>query len=595
MVYYWRKKKSTSEPGAYRGPARVICQEDNSLVWLSDGRHLIRAAPEQLRLGCELDEELVSAEEACRVVNISDVLKSSRHGGIEDISSEDPPDNNHDDDNPPEDLEDHNDEDEQDDKSMGIKIPPMLRPELPAPGEAIELGPKVDLQRREAHRKRYQENHRRRIKEFKEIQAKVELAKNKKKTTTTPSTQAPIAVEDKKKTAVVVEGFVENRVRTLEAERTQGRTKSRSPHREVAGTTPTSLSSRLKPRPMTKLLLSPSPTRTRASSVPVEGVRRSQRVRAPPERFGFEQQHRPPPDKTPRLDEQQTSSMIDDTGGMLGDGSDTSWMDMITEVCEININIDQRDVEVWMNDLLPEKTGLLDLILTNSEEGWSNNYNKNKKKSSLQVRRDRIEIKMRDLDANDRKLILEAKKKELATFMQYKAIKMLSRQGISKNKLVPMKWVLTWKEVDEDGTKKKKGKARLVAIGYKDPESATSRVEAPTQSRVARNVQLQVARGLDHDLIKGDISGAFLQGEVDRGRHLYGVPPKDVLKILGVPEGHVMEFLKQIYGLTTAPRGFFLKVVRDLKWLGWEPRVGSVHMDIERSRWQYHCNVWNAR
>ena len=31
-----------------------------------------------------------------------------------------------------------------------------------------------------------------------------------------------------------------------------------------------------------------------------------------------------------------------------------------------------------------------------------------------------------------------------------------------------------------------------------------------------------------------------------------------------------MEFLKQIYGFTTAPRGFFLKVVRDLKWLGWE-------------------------
>ena len=34
-------------------------------------------------------------------------------------------------------------------------------------------------------------------------------------------------------------------------------------------------------------------------------------------------------------------------------------MNMIAEVCEceININIDQRDVEVWMNDLLPEKTG----------------------------------------------------------------------------------------------------------------------------------------------------------------------------------------------------------------------------------------------
>ena len=54
-----------------------------------------------------------------------------------------------------------------------------------------------------------------------------------------------------------------------------------------------------------------------------------------------------------------------------GDDGDekSSWMDMITEVCEININIDHRDVEVWMNDLLPEKTGLLDLILTNSEQG----------------------------------------------------------------------------------------------------------------------------------------------------------------------------------------------------------------------------------
>ena len=79
-------------------------------------------------------------------------------------------------------------------------------------------------------------------------------------------------------------------------------------------------------------------------------------------------------------------------------------------MCEININIDQRDVEVWMNDLLPEKTGLLDLILTNSEQGWDdNNYNRKKKKSNLQVRKNRIEIKMGDLDTNDRKLILETK------------------------------------------------------------------------------------------------------------------------------------------------------------------------------------------
>ena len=42
--------------------------------------------------------------------------------------------------------------DEQDDKTMGLKIPPLLRPDLPVPGEAVELGPRVDLQRREVHR-----------------------------------------------------------------------------------------------------------------------------------------------------------------------------------------------------------------------------------------------------------------------------------------------------------------------------------------------------------------------------------------------------------------------------------------------------------
>ena len=134
-----------------------------------------------------------------------------------------------------------------------------------------------------------------------------------------------------------------------------------------------------------------------------------------------------------------------------------------------------------------------------------------------------------------------------------------------------MRWVLTWKEDDEGN---KKGKARLVAIGYKDPDSAVKRVEAPTQSRVARNVQLQVARSLDHDLIKGDISGAFLQGDRDPGRHLYGVPPPDVLKLLKVPDHYVMEFLKQIYGLTTAPRGWRSSrmVSRRVGWMAPSPK-----------------------
>ena len=54
----------------------VICQEDNSLIWLTDGRKLIRAAPEQIRVGSELDEEMVSLEKATRSINISEVLSA---------------------------------------------------------------------------------------------------------------------------------------------------------------------------------------------------------------------------------------------------------------------------------------------------------------------------------------------------------------------------------------------------------------------------------------------------------------------------------------------------------------------------------------
>ena len=99
-------------------------------------------------------------------------------------------------------------------------------------------------------------------------------------------------------------------------------------------------------------------------------------MRAPPERYGFEPQ--PPPDKTPRRE-----THADASGIPTGDDGDekTSWLNSVTEVCEINIDIDQRDVEVWMNDLLPEKTCLLDLILTNSEQGWNDhNSNRNKKR-----------------------------------------------------------------------------------------------------------------------------------------------------------------------------------------------------------------------
>ena len=51
LVLYWLKKKSPNRlaAGRWHGPAKVICQEGSSTVWISHGPKILRCAPEHLR------------------------------------------------------------------------------------------------------------------------------------------------------------------------------------------------------------------------------------------------------------------------------------------------------------------------------------------------------------------------------------------------------------------------------------------------------------------------------------------------------------------------------------------------------------------
>ena len=50
-VLYWVKKSSPNRlaAGRWHGPAKVVCREGSSIVWLAHGTNIIRAAPENLR------------------------------------------------------------------------------------------------------------------------------------------------------------------------------------------------------------------------------------------------------------------------------------------------------------------------------------------------------------------------------------------------------------------------------------------------------------------------------------------------------------------------------------------------------------------
>ena len=51
LVLYWLKKKSPNRlaAGRWHGPAKVICQEGSSTVWISHGPKILRCAPKHLR------------------------------------------------------------------------------------------------------------------------------------------------------------------------------------------------------------------------------------------------------------------------------------------------------------------------------------------------------------------------------------------------------------------------------------------------------------------------------------------------------------------------------------------------------------------
>eukprot|EP00439_Symbiodinium_sp_Y106_P059604 s171_g8.t1 len=132
-----------------------------------------------------------------------------------------------------------------------------------------------------------------------------------------------------------------------------------------------------------------------------------------------------------------------------------------------------------------------------------------------------------NLDHKDRARMDEAMAREISEVLRSQAIK-AAAAGLSeeqvRDRLIPMRWILTWKPVP-DGTPperntnevasadgKHKAKARIVLIGYKHPDLArrnarTGQPElltaSPTLSRLGRNMLLQAAAFDQHSLPAG--------------------------------------------------------------------------------------------
>ena len=181
------------------------------------------------------------------------------------------------------------------------------------------------------------------------------------------------------------------------------------------------------------------------------------------------------------------------------------------------------------------------------------------------LRRKAVEVSERRLSPEDKEKFRGAKAAEVRNFVAAKAFEALPPHlRPSPEQAISMRWILTWKQLDNGGVKPK---ARAVLLGYQDPQYEYRSTTAPVMTRLTRQLFLQASANLKWKIAKGDVSGAFLQGR-DYPNDLYCVPCDEILAEMGLPPGTVTRLKKACYGLVEAPLEWYRTVAEYLESLG---------------------------
>ena len=161
----------------------------------------------------------------------------------------------------------------------------------------------------------------------------------------------------------------------------------------------------------------------------------------------------------------------------------------------------------------------------------------------------------------------EAMTKELSQVLAANAVRRLSQEeelNLKPERLLRMRWVLTWKYT-EGGDRK--AKARLVILVYP--------TAAPTLGKMSRHLLLQVCALHKLRVYFGGVSSAFLQTSAsEEHQELTIKAPPEVGYLFsdsaGKPARYV-RLMKPFYGLTSAHRAWWLDITQKLSQLGWKP------------------------
>lgn len=173
-------------------------------------------------------------------------------------------------------------------------------------------------------------------------------------------------------------------------------------------------------------------------------------------------------------------------------------------------------------------------------------------------------------------MFVEAKNKEIQSWLDTQTVCRILRNKITHNNILKRRWILTWKDADNNTTLTKyakshrKAKARLVILGYQDPELSNLERDSPTLSKLSQNLLLQLCVSNKWEIGSFDIKTAFLRGSADN-RTLGLEPPPELRTRMGLRPTEVCQLLEGACGSVNAPLLWFRELTKAVTELGFVP------------------------
>ena len=179
----------------------------------------------------------------------------------------------------------------------------------------------------------------------------------------------------------------------------------------------------------------------------------------------------------------------------------------------------------------------------------------------------RVEVSFRNLNPHDKALFIEAMKREWNSWIENKVTSLCKAKGIPTDRIIRARWVLVWKKSSDPDVTSKTPKARLVLVGWQDPELGRIATDSPTLRKDTKHLFLSVCAAQLWKLWGADIKTAFLSGDA-QCRNIYFRPPQEIREWMKLSNDDLFRLEKAAYGLAEAPRAWFMRLTREMKEVG---------------------------